>query len=160
MNPSASIAGLWPSLALLNAETFRAAMEYTCGGSSTVAPVGSGDGHPVVIFPGLGGDGSSVATLRRHCSALGYDAFDWGQGFNTGPRGDLDTWLRALQGQLAEVLLAPAQPATLIGWSLGGLYASKLVLDVEVQGSHFGLGWNRQVLDTITECLGHPHAPR
>jgi hypothetical protein len=55
----------------------------------------AGDGHPVVIFPGLGADGNSVAMLLNHCRSLGDEAFDWGQGFNTGRQGDLDTWLEA-----------------------------------------------------------------
>lgn len=48
-----------------------------------------GDGYPVVIFPGLGTHGSWVATLRDHCCSLGYEAFDRGQGFNTGPKATL-----------------------------------------------------------------------
>lgn len=74
-----------PSLALLGTEPFRAAMEFArhkFGKSTDAKP---GDGHPVVIFPGLGMDGHSVAALRAHCRSLGDDAFDWGQGFNTGP---------------------------------------------------------------------------
>jgi hypothetical protein len=74
----------------------------------------------------LGADGNSVATLRKHCRSLGYDAFDWGQGFNTGPKGDLDVWLHTLKSQVADLLAGHTQPATLIGWSLGGLYAREI----------------------------------
>ncbi|HUG98128.1 MAG TPA: alpha/beta fold hydrolase [Gammaproteobacteria bacterium] len=115
-----------PSLALLCAEPFRAATEFArhrFGKSHDAKP---GDGHPVVIFPGLGTDGKSVATLRARCRALGYHALDWGQGFNTGPQGDLDVWLHTLKSRVVELLSGHAQPATLIGWSLGGLYAREI----------------------------------
>lgn len=224
-----------PSLALLGAEPFRAAMEFAwhkLGKSDDTKP---GDGHPVVIFPGLGMDGSSVATLREHCVSLGYDAFDWGQGVNIGPQGELDPWLLTLKSQVDELLADHTQEATFIGWSLGGIYAreiaklmsprirqvitigtpfnteadhtnagwlfrllngnstamdpalnrrlrtpppmrttsiysrsdgvvawqtcrhdkrSRLVQDIEVDGSHIGLGWNREVLAAVADRLG------
>lgn len=115
-----------PSLALLGAEPFRAAMEFASHTLSRSHPQRPGDGHPVVIFPGLGATGSSVATLRDHCRSLGYAAFDWGQGFNTGPQGDLDAWLANLKSQVSLMLAPHAKPATLIGWSLGGIYAREL----------------------------------
>jgi len=63
-----------PSLALLGAEPFRAAMELACHKFAKSATTEPGDGHAVVIFPGLGASGGSVATLREHCRSLGYDA--------------------------------------------------------------------------------------
>lgn len=115
-----------PSLALLGAEPFRAAMEFARHTLRRPDEVKPGDGHPVVIFPGLGADGKSVAALRAHCRSLGYDAVDWGQGFNTGPQGDLDVWLDELKAHVDDLLAGHTQPATLIGWSLGGLYAREL----------------------------------
>lgn len=115
-----------PPLALLGAEPFRAAMEFARHRLVKSKGTKPGDGHPVIIFPGLGADGKSVATLRTHCRALGYDAFDWGQGFNTGPQGDFDVWLHALKSQVVDLLAGHTQPATLIGWSLGGLYAREI----------------------------------
>lgn len=126
MNPSSSAPVQRPSLALLGAEPFRAVFELARHRLAKAERPPRGDGHPVVIFPGLGADGHSVATLRDHCRALGYEAFDWGQGFNTGPQGDLDTWLRALTARMADLLSGHGQPATLIGWSLGGLYAREI----------------------------------
>ncbi len=81
---------------------------------------------PCGYLPRLGADGASVAILREHCRALGYDAFDWGEGFNTGPQGDLDRWLDGLADRISNLLASHSQPATLIGWSLGGLYAREL----------------------------------
>jgi len=63
-----------------------------------------GDGHPVVNFPGLGAQGHCIAALRAHCRVLGCDAFDWGQGFNVGPQGDLDLWLHTLKSQVVDLL--------------------------------------------------------
>jgi pimeloyl-ACP methyl ester carboxylesterase len=240
LNPFAAASVQRPSLTLLGAEPFRAALELARHKFARSGATRPGDGHAVVIFPGLGADGSSVATLRDHCRSLGYRAFDWGQGFNTGPQGDLDTWLEALRSQVTELLSGHDQPATLIGWSLGGLYAreigklmaprlrqvitigtpfnaqadhthagwlfrllsgssaaidpalsqrlrtppplrttsiysrtdgvvawqtcqhgkrSRLVHDIEVEGSHLGMGWNRQVLDAVTDRLGQAPGP-
>ena len=60
-----------PSLELLGAGPFRAAMELAWHKLEKSHDAGPGDGHPVVIFPGLGADGKSVTTLRAHCRALG-----------------------------------------------------------------------------------------
>ncbi len=115
-----------PPLALLGTEPFRAAMEFARHRFAKPDPAKPGDGHPVIIFPGLGADGKSVAILRKYCRDLGYDACDWGQGFNTGPKGDLDTWLHTLKSQVNDLLADHSQQATLIGWSLGGLYAREI----------------------------------
>lgn len=237
MNPAASPPVHRPSLALLGAEPFRAVFEFARHQWVKASPSKPGDGHPVVIFPGLGAGASSVAMLRNHCRSLGYVAFDWGQGINTGPQGDLDTWLKALKAQVTDLLAEHEQAATLIGWSLGGLYAreigklmaprvrqvitigtpfnaeadhtnagwlfrllsgtsaaldpalsrrlrtpppvrstsiysrsdgvvawqtcrhagrSKLVHDIEVGGSHIGMGWNREIFDAVADRLGQP----
>jgi pimeloyl-ACP methyl ester carboxylesterase len=116
-----------PSLALFGAEPFRAAIEFVSHKVGAMAAANApGDGHPVVLFPGLAADGTSMAPLRRYCSELGYTALDWGRGFNTGPRGDIDAWLDGLTEHTAKLLSPYDQPATLIGWSLGGLYAREI----------------------------------
>ena len=117
---------LRPSLALLGAEPLRAAAEYL---SSRVlrAPAGQrGDGHPVIIFPGLASHGHAVAPLRAHCERLGYSAMDWGRGWNTGPSGNVDRWLDSLATDVENLLDGHDAPPTLIGWSLGGIYAREL----------------------------------
>ena len=115
-----------PSLALLGAEPFRAALEFFSHKLTSRNSHRPGDGHPVLIFPGLAANGSSVAPLREHCRALGYEAFDWGRGFNTGPQGDVNAWLAKLTSDVSNLLARHEQPATLIGWSLGGLYAREV----------------------------------
>ena len=115
-----------PSLTLLGAEPWRAAFEYLSHKLTTTKPTAQGDGHPVVIFPGMAADGRSVAPLRKYCQSLGYEAFDWGRGFNTGPQGDLDTWLLTLAKHTQKLVSPTNRGATLIGWSLGGLYAREI----------------------------------
>jgi hypothetical protein len=118
-----------PSLTLLGTEPWRAAMEFLSFKVNHLKqkkPVPAGDGHPVIIFPGLATDGSVVAPLRDYCESLGYPAVDWGRGYNTGPKGDLEPWLADLASHTSELLHRYDKPATLIGWSLGGIYAREM----------------------------------
>jgi hypothetical protein len=238
MKRNSAIAAPNPSLPLL--EPFRAAMEFAFQQFAMPPKAATGDGHPVIIFPGLGADGTSVSILRAHCQEQGYEAFDWGQGFNIGPRGEIDAWLEGLADQISGQLEKYTKPATLIGWSLGGLYArelgkllapklrqvitiatpfngsaednsaawlssvlsgsatsidpawierlripppirttsiysrsdgvvawetcrhdkrTKLVEDIEVDGSHMGMGWNQEVFNVIADRLGQDAGP-
>lgn len=118
--------GARPPLALLGIEPLRAVLELAASQLCSPRDPPEGDGHPVVIFPGLGANGFAMTILRDHCRALGYDALDWGRGFNTGPEGDLDAWLHDLAQGVESLLQGHTQRASLIGWSLGGLYAREL----------------------------------
>ena len=46
----------------------------------------SGDGHAVLVFPGLGASDISTLALRRFLKQHGYQAQGWKQGLNLGPR--------------------------------------------------------------------------
>ena len=82
-----------------------------------------GDGHPVLVFPGMGASDVTTLPLRRILQRLGYVTQAWGQGFNFGPRrGVIERAADDLQS-LAE---RHGQPVSLIGWSLGGIYAREL----------------------------------
>lgn len=126
MNNQSPVTIQRPSLGLLCSEPFRAVTAFASHKFRKADKAKPGDGHAVVIFPGLGTDWRSVVNLRRRCRALGYDAFDWGQGFNTGPRGDFDAWLDNLKSRVVDPHSRHTQPATLIGWRLGGLYAHEI----------------------------------
>ena len=78
-----------PSLGLLGVEPLRAALEYASMRFMNKSALPPGDGHPVVIFPGLASDKHAIGPLRGFCEKLGYAAYDWGRGFNTGPQGDV-----------------------------------------------------------------------
>jgi pimeloyl-ACP methyl ester carboxylesterase len=115
-----------PSLTLLGAEPLRATLEYVGMHLRPMKRVAAGDGHPVVVFPGLASDGSAVAPLKRFCRSLGHPSFDWGRGFNTGPRGELGTWIDELSNDVERLIEGHGERATLIGWSLGGIYAREV----------------------------------
>lgn len=83
----------------------------------------AGDGHPVIVFPGLSANDSSTLPLRRYLGTLNYKVSGWNQGFNFGARaGVLDTVSR----QVKDTFEATRKPVSLIGWSLGGVYAREV----------------------------------
>jgi hypothetical protein len=45
-----------------------------------------GDGHSVIVFPGLAASDTSTVPLRRYLEALNYEVSGWEQGSNFGPR--------------------------------------------------------------------------
>lgn len=82
-----------------------------------------GDGHPVLVFPGLGANDVSTRPLRALLRDLGYAAEPWGCGFNLGPRpGVLNRCAEAARDLSAR----HGRPVSLVGWSLGGLYAREV----------------------------------
>lgn len=86
-------------------------------------PIAPGQGQPVVVYPGyLTSDISSIR-LRRSLRAAGYSAYGWEIGQNKGARADL---LDRLEDKLDPIVERHGQPATLIGWSLGGLFAREM----------------------------------
>jgi len=115
-----------PSLGLLGVEPLRAALEYASMRLMNKAALPAGDGHPIVIFPGLATDRRSIGPLKAFCQRLGYVADDWGRGFNTGPQGDVDEWLDGLAQHVDELTAHHDQRVSLIGWSLGGIYAREV----------------------------------
>lgn len=115
-----------PAWSLLGMEPLRALLEYASMRFMDKQALPAGDGHPVVIFPGLGADARSLGPLKDFCGQLGYSAYDWGRGFNTGPQGDIDPWLDELARHVRQLTQAHRQPISLIGWSLGGIYAREL----------------------------------
>jgi len=117
-----------PSFALLALE-FRAPWEFgallPAWPALNRAP--KGDGHAVMVFPGLSASDATTIPLRRYLSSLGYEARGWSQGFNFGPRaGVLETAKRDLE-QACE---SSGRKVSLIGWSLGGVYARELAKEL------------------------------
>ncbi len=137
-----------PPWSLLGSEPVRAALEYVSYQVMAPREAPSGDGHPVVIFPGLGSDHRSVAPLRSLCTRQGYDTHDWGRGFNTGPHGDAAAWLEALADDVRRMVAKNGQRMSLIGWSLGGIYAREIA---KILGSDV-----RQVITLGSPFSGDP----
>lgn len=82
-----------------------------------------GDGHAVLVIPGFLASDLSTAPLRRFLRHRGYNVCGWGQGRNCGPRaGVVD---RLLQ-QLEELHASSGGKVSLIGWSLGGIFAREI----------------------------------
>lgn len=117
-----------PGLALLALE-FRAPWEF--GSVLPAWPALSraprGDGHGVLVFPGLSASDASTVPLRRYLESLGYGAQGWSQGFNFGPRAGV---LERAREQLEDLVQATGRKASLIGWSLGGVYARELAKEL------------------------------
>jgi len=88
-----------------------------------VARCPRGDGHGVLVLPGLLAGDLSTAPLRRLLAALGYDARGWGLGVNLGPTSAIREQLAARLRRLRE---RHGGRVSLVGWSLGGIYAREL----------------------------------
>ena len=119
-----------PSLALLGMEPLRAALEYAQmrlhDHRDHSATLPRGDRHAVVVFPGLGGNAWSTRALVDFCNRLGYQTLDWGLGLNRGPVGDVDRWLADLAAHVDDLTAGHRKRISLIGWSLGGIYAREV----------------------------------
>jgi len=160
-----------------------------------------GDGHPVLALPGFLADDDSTGPLRRYLKTLGYAAHPWLLGRNLGARGPVRERLIARVEELSE---RHGRKISIVGWSLGGIYARALAKhmpdrvrqvitlgspfgdaapppvpataifsksdgiahwrscvetdgpereNIEVPGSHCGLGWNPIVLWAIADRL-------
>jgi pimeloyl-ACP methyl ester carboxylesterase len=88
-----------------------------------------GDGHPVLVFPGLAASDMSTGILRRYLKDRGYGAHRWMQGRNLGPRPGV---IAGCRERVLELQKRYGKKVSLIGWSLGGIYAretAKIVPD-------------------------------
>lgn len=115
-----------PHLGMLALEPVRALLELARAHLTDYENQPEGDGHGVVLFPGLGADHSFMSTLANHCERLGYVCYDWGRGRNTGPTGPSVEWLTDLAKEIAKKVDHHPEGVSLIGWSLGGLYAREV----------------------------------
>lgn len=114
-----------PSLALLAAEPLRALLDAFASRLGQPALL-EGDGHPVVVYPGLGAGPLHTSQLRLHLSNCGLDVHDWEQGVNTGPHCEFDAFLVALVQHVRAIHARGQRKVSLVGWSLGGLYAREI----------------------------------
>jgi pimeloyl-ACP methyl ester carboxylesterase len=82
-----------------------------------------GDGHPVLVLPGLIASDLSTRLLRRYLESRGHDAHGWGLGRNLGPREGIEDGMMRKLESLSET---SGGKVSLVGWSLGGVYARLL----------------------------------
>lgn len=82
-----------------------------------------GDGHPVLVLPGLAASDLSTQLLRAYLKQQGYAAHGWKLGTNRGPRPGAEA---AMAARLAELAERYQRKVSLVGWSLGGVFAREL----------------------------------
>ena len=106
-----------------------------------------GDGHPVLVFPGLGAADMTTAPLRSLLESLGYSTYPWQQGFNFGPRHGVLDGCSELVRRTAD---RHGTKVSLVGWSLGGVYAREMAKEFPKH--------TRCVITLGTPFAGHPRA--
>ena len=115
-----------PSLFLMLAEA-RSVFEFNS--SLLLSPLllraPKGDGHPVLALPGFLASDLSMAPMRRYLKELGYDAHAWNMGRNLGGVASRRNGLRNL---LQRIYDDAGRKVSIVGWSLGGIYARDLAL--------------------------------
>jgi len=113
-----------PSLFWLLTEGGRASIEYGFNIPYSIfnRHKDSGDGHPVLVLPGFMTTDFSTRPLRRFLSKSGYSPYGWDLGRNYAKERFLDELITKLE----KMYLNYKQDISLIGWSLGGIYARQL----------------------------------
>jgi pimeloyl-ACP methyl ester carboxylesterase len=86
-----------------------------------------GDGHPVLTLPGFLASDLSMAPMRRYLKELGYDPHAWRMGRNLG---GVYGKRKALRELLTGIYEATGRKVSIVGWSLGGVYARDLALQL------------------------------
>ena len=81
-----------------------------------------GDGHPILVLPGFMATDLSTKTLRRFLNKNGYDAYGWELGRNYAK----EEFLEELLHKLELLYQNYGVKVSIIGWSLGGVYARQL----------------------------------
>jgi pimeloyl-ACP methyl ester carboxylesterase len=115
-----------PGLGLLLAEA-RGIFEFNT--SLLLSPLlmraPRGDGHPVLTLPGFLASDLSMAPMRRYLKELGHDTHAWRMGRNIGGVSRVQS---ALLDRLKEIHADSGRKVSIVGWSLGGIYARHLAL--------------------------------
>ncbi|KRB66271.1 esterase/lipase family protein [Noviherbaspirillum sp. Root189] len=111
---------------MLALEPYHAMLDFFAGHAWRPTPLKRGDGHPVLVYPGLGVSGAATTDLRARLLQLGYQVYDWEMGVSVWPLMGLDAWLAMLAGHLRKIHDAHDSPVSVVGWSLGGIYAREL----------------------------------
>ncbi|TNE30571.1 MAG: alpha/beta hydrolase [Alphaproteobacteria bacterium] len=101
-----------------------------------------GDGHPVLLIPGFLGHDVCMSPMKMFLESMNYKVAHWEGGINWGPS---EETLTHIKDRLHEVYEQNGrQKVSLVGWSLGGIYARELarefpdmVRDVISLGSPF-----------------------
>jgi predicted esterase YcpF (UPF0227 family) len=122
-----------------------------------------GDGHGVLVLPGLLASDMSTAPLRRFLGWLGHDVHGWDLGRNIGPT---DAVMAGLPHAVEALVDRTGGPVSIVGWSLGGIYAREMarqrpgqVRQVITMGSPFARSDPRlSRAESIYQRRSHLHA--
>ncbi len=100
----------------------------------------NGDGHPVLILPGFLGSDFSTIPLRSFIHKLGHKVYGWGAGRNYANTNYVDLLIEKVE----RIYKRHQEPITIVGWSLGGIYARQIakhnpdiIRQIIVMGSPF-----------------------
>lgn len=123
--PAAGAHASRPSLPLLLSEPPRAGLDL--GALLVTWPVLAtaprGDGHPVLVLPGLLTGDPETLLLRNALRLLGHRVHAWRLGTNRGATGRV---VESLRGRLEQLHRESGRRVSIVGWSLGGVYAQEL----------------------------------
>ncbi len=113
-----------PGLLLRVLETRAVAEHYAAVAMRPMwGAAAKGDGHAVLVLPGLAAGDGSTALMRSFLQSRGFSPSGWGQGINLGLR---DGVIERAHERLRELWLEQGRSVSLVGWSLGGLYAREI----------------------------------
>ena len=104
-----------------------------------------GDNHPVLVFPGFLASSHSTRPLRQYLADLGYRSHRWKLGYNMGYSYKLHYGMR---DRVTELVERYGEKISLVGWSLGGVYARELAREMP--------DIVRQVISMGSPFRGHP----
>src|ERR1700687_2868946 len=108
----------------------------------------TGDGHPVLVLPGLVASDTSTRPLRSFLKNRGYAVSGWRQGRNMGLRDGVEHAMVDLVRELSDT---HGRKVSLVGWSLGGVYARQLAKMMPERV--------RSVITLGSPFAGNPKAP-
>ncbi len=121
-NRSKTVKAPSPLLLLLEGRAF-----YEMGAYVATRPLfkhlAKGDGHPVLVLPGLAASDRSTRPMRHFLKKQNYVPYGWDQGRNLGLR---DQVLETMLAKVDEIFASHKQKLSIIGWSLGGIFAREL----------------------------------
>jgi pimeloyl-ACP methyl ester carboxylesterase len=127
-----------PSLLWSLLEAPRAVLELASLGMKhrELLEVPAGDNHPVLVLPGYGAGDNIMLVLRYYLNRWGYDARPWNLGVNfTRSRITAIDQINVFREEMEEKVAARIEElfnetekkVSVIGWSLGGIYANSMV---------------------------------
>lgn len=114
-----------PGHLLCLTEPARAAFDYTLLASEIPLPAAPppGDRHPVPVLPRMHATDASTSTLRTVLKQLGYRTYGWQLDRSISPTSKV---MHGMRARLDYLTNRHQRPATVIGCSLGGIYARQL----------------------------------